>query len=103
MQVAELAGEVADAVRGRQRRDRHRAEDAERTAALVEEAAAGVARNARCGRVDRVGPAAAVGAETLALLRAEGGDAEPQRRVAVAEHVLAECRGAAESGRAAPV
>src|SRR5438477_12074378 len=47
LHVGDFLADVADTVGGRERRDLDGAQDAERLAALVEERAAGVARDAR--------------------------------------------------------
>src|SRR5581483_10846477 len=84
--VAELVGDVTDAVAAGERRELQEAEDAERPARAVEERAAGVTGDARRDREHRVLPAAGVVAEGHARLRAEQRDALAQDGVAVRVH-----------------
>src|SRR5437762_1354314 len=83
LHVGDFLADVADTVGGRERRDLDGAQDAERLAALVEERAARVARDARRGGVHGVRPATGAVRHQRALLRTQLRDAEPELGVAV--------------------
>ena len=68
-----------------------RAEDPHGPTSEVEEGAAGVARNAGGERADQVSPAVSSNAQTDSLLRAQLGEADTERGIAVAVDGLEEC------------
>src|SRR5437764_12945760 len=77
--VVELLGEGAHAVGAGERQDLHGAQHAEGLARTVEEAAAGVTRDAGGQGVHGLLPAAAVGAEAHTRLRAQRRDGAQRR------------------------
>ena len=94
--VGDLAADVADAVRGGQRRDRDRAQRPQCSSVLVQEGGAGVTGDAGGERVGGVAPAAGRRLDDDAVLGAEQRDALPERGVAVA------CRPARRPRRCRP-
>jgi hypothetical protein len=81
--VGDLIGQIADAVRARQRRELNGAQDPDHPSGRVHEPAAGVARDTGADGVDVMAPATAGVLDDDAMLRAQRGHAAPQLGVAV--------------------